>query len=193
MGRMLEYAGLPNVWEDLPGFVEWAGKAHPRIKSQIGLSQLVARHTVERQQRHPWSRHIEFGADILSDEHVSLPAFQYFTVEAMEYFQKMPREQRLRLIELPELENTYIWNHQNSFLQELTDHDFRVVMMSHHNVYFRVPDIQGPFVETRAYDGYGMEFERIATTSWEEGNRVIAERKSRNYVNGADLAAVTQE
>jgi hypothetical protein len=198
---LVEFTGGPSPWEDLGTFIEVARKRHPNAtNTQRKLNQYVARATVERPQRAPWLKHVEFGADILSNEFGSLPAYQFFTADQVARLLAMPIAQRHTLITIPGLEHTYIWLDQNQWLQDVSDHDIQVIRHHPRRHWFSLPEKVGYHVDVRSYDGNGIdEFDQqpIAksphTDYADEIDRVIADRELHGYIPGASFHDPGQE
>ncbi len=198
---LVEFTGGVSPWADLGKFVETAKRIHPRAtNTPRKLSQYVARATVERPQRAPWLKHIEFGADIMSNEFASLPAYQYFTSDQLARLLAMPMDLRQSLITMPGLEHTYIWLDQNNWLQDVSEHDIAVIKRHERRKWFSLPEKVGYHQDVRSYDGNGIEefdqqpIAKSANVDYaDELGRVIADRELQGYVTGASLGAHEQE
>ncbi len=198
---LIEFTGGPSPWSDLGKFVETAKRIHPRAtNTPRKVNQYVARATVERPQRAPWIRHVAFGADIMSNEFASLPAYQWFDGDQIARLLAMPMDQRQTLIDIPGLENTYIWLAGNNWLQDVSDRDVEAIKRYKNRHWFSLPEKVGYHVDVRSYDGNGIdEFDQqpIAKSAnvdyAQELDRVIADREIHGYVSGASLGAHEQE
>ena len=190
--RTLEYTGYKNVQESqetLQKFVDRLLKTYPGIKTIDQIRSAIYRATVERKQRFRAGEGgtvtVFFGADIMSDEPLSNPAWQFMPAGWAQAILSQSTDLREAMRTVKGLSQTYFFTWHNNWLQEVTDEDYDLIMTSQYRKMFKDPEIHGLHVEVRAYDGIKME--RISVNSLEESQRVLAERKQRNWKHGADL------
>jgi hypothetical protein len=183
--RTLEYVGRPNPHEDMTGFLRRLKRFAPQIRTKAQRDQIVMRATVNRAQRFRGRMIVLFGRDIVSGDLGSIPAWHRIPASVTSNIARMTAEQRLQSISLPGLEETYLWEWGNNWLQDVSEADYGLIT-SQPGCLFRDPDVSGLYVPKRAYNDYRFT-ERLHATSLAEGERILAERRPKHYVHGADF------
>lgn len=173
----LEYIGKPSPARDMQAFVTGVRRADPSL-TNAQVEKAVRRAMVRNRPRHKGNAIIRFGGDILGGDLTQMPAWQYmpgiwrqnlplhpveggFHMEgdAAERLANAiafgdPRQINRRSLMHPAgLQQTYVWRHENGWIQEVTAHDVAIIRATPVlNRCFRNPDMaSGPFVIQR-YD-----------------------------------------
>jgi len=179
MGRVVEFCGGINPWDNIHAFVAWARKKYPGI-SDRGINQLTMKTVMAYQARTNRVRTI-FGRDILTADLEQIPAWPYLpagekarllshpysggtkldagsvAVAREEQAGKLDRSAVNReALVTPGLEQTYVFSAETPipWTQEVTDNDYHVILGNADRRFFRDPDLHGPYIPTRAYDAY---------------------------------------
>lgn len=117
-----------------------------------------------------------FGRDILTDDLTTITAWQWVTPAFRRILAQADHAKRAALIDpkLPDaLEQTYVWRHENRWIQEVSDSDVAVLRRSSARGWFRDVDVHGPYVVPRTWDFPVAE--RFEAPSIDEGKRFVAD------------------
>jgi len=185
--RTLEYVGRKNPHDNLSEYLRRLTKFAPQIRTKEQRDRLIMRATVNRAQRFKGRVVVLFGRDILSEDLHSIERWKRIPVNIRQRIASMPIAERERVISIPGLEHTYVWEWASNWQAEVTEDDYTLIM-SQRDCLFRDPNRFGLYVPKRAY-GHIPVAERITTNSLAEGKRILAERRPKNYVQGFDLDA----
>lgn len=184
--RSLQYVGLPNPHENIQAFTERVLKKFPGIKTPKQLADYVYNATVHRDAPYKIGNankvFVLFGADILSNEPLSNPAWQYMPPGIARDVLNEALEQRLARCAIPGLSQTYLFSWHTNWIQQMPEGDYDLIMASPVRARFKDPELVGLHQEVRAYDAPVKE--RISVDNADDARRVLDERKPRNYVPG---------
>ncbi len=177
MPRTLIYYGRRNPFENIASFVAMVKTRYPAITTE-GIDQIVARQVAYRAPRSP-ARIVQLlGADILSADLTTIPAWPYLGEQTKRDIERYPAETGERVDELDAasqvrlvtglvkekinrsalisprgLQQTYVWSQATAWTQEVTDADYDLILKQQPlAAVLRDPDLTGPYVEIRPYD-----------------------------------------
>lgn len=180
MTRVLVWSGGTNPFANLPAFVAHVKTKYPGI-SDKGLSQIVKRSLDLYDPGHSRKVVHLFGADILTADLESIPAWPYIApgeqqrlrdhphdrgervdednvkVSQLELARSLNRQavHRSALISPRGLQQTYVWSTATNWQQEVTDHDYDLILATPgQRRLFRDLEVSGPYAPIRSYDVY---------------------------------------
>lgn len=182
--RRLEFSPV-SPFHDIEGTVAKLRAQYPGI-SDKGVNQAVKRMLTGYKARHKGRIVHLFGADIMTANLEGIPAWSWITPaerrrlmeHAIDTGERIPNDvegpvrrmlqeelagrlnrkavNRSVLISPPGLQQTYVWRQSNGWVQEVTDHDYDLILSTPANRrQFRDPDIHGPYIPVRSYDAPG--------------------------------------
>ena len=177
MPRTLIYTGRRNPFENIASFVAMVKARYPAITKE-GIDQIVARQVAYRAPRSP-ARIVQLlGADIMTADLATIPAWPFLGPETRRDIEQCPQDtgervdemdaasqvrlvtglvkgkiNRSALISPRGLQQTYVWSDATQWTQEVTDADYDLIMQQRSlAAVLRDPDLTGPYVEIRPYD-----------------------------------------
>lgn len=92
-----------------------------------------------------------WGADILSDDPTSIPAWSLVSREFRDIVLTASNDQKQRMIDPEGLSTSYVWCKAGNWVQEVSETDVEVIRNSDARTWFRDPERFGPFTPINAF------------------------------------------
>ena len=177
MYRRLDLAPK-SPFHDIEGFVGRVRAAHTGI-TDAGVNHVVKRSLDGYNPRHSGRVVHLYGADIMTADLSSIPAWDLITPEEQRRIAEHPMDTGERIdpenVKVSQLElarrldrrnvnrsvlisprglsRSYVWRLSSAWVQEVTDDDYALILSVQGNTrIFRDPDIHGPYTDARSYD-----------------------------------------
>lgn len=218
--RTIVFSGGRNPWEDIHGFKAYVKAKHPGI-SDKGINQVVKLAVGEYQPRivhqdGSTARIVMlFGADIMTADLETLPAWPYLAPSAKQRLADHPivggatvdpenvqlsraelanrlerhTVNRSALVSIAGMEQSYVWSADTPvpWTQMVSENDYHLIMGSPQRRLFRDPDLHGPYVPVRSYDAYQVAERHTGNKS--DLVHYIKETTRQPQWSGADVAS----
>lgn len=150
MAKILEFVGKSRVRRDFDATAAAVQRRHPML-SEAGVREVVRGLLFTDPARSQVLVVHLLGADILTDDPESLPAWSLITPHFRHVIQTADDATKHAMIDPKGMERTYVWCHAGGWIQEVTDHDIEIIRASDARMWFRDRDAFGAFTPKNAF------------------------------------------
>lgn len=165
----LHYMGRDVIRRDAGRLLDMLRQRYPNV-SEAALHQIAKAELARMPPRHKGEVLALFGADILTEDPTTIPAWGLLTAEHRSRVLNPDRYPELRgggraaLVDPQGLQHTYVWRYSNAWTQEVAPEDARVIREAEitedarrrgktpPRYWFRDLDRHGPYTPMRAFD-----------------------------------------
>lgn len=177
----LEFIGMDVARRNLPAVVAGLRRKYPNI-SETGVHEMAKAELTMSPPRYPQHVVHLFGADILSADLTTIPAWPLVEPVFQDQLRNTPVQDRGRMIDPVGLSRTYVWRQTANWVQEVTAADVDVIRRSEARTWFRSVERHGLWIPHRAWDLPVLD--SVAFTDPTEAKRYERDQQRTKQWNG---------